>query len=131
MSSSVIDSRNYGNFPDEPRTVQGTAIYDIGSPDSRTVPALTPSYAITACGTASGGNTAYTGTFTPSAILLNSVMEIAGFVTNPTKNNGAFQVGLRDRHDLDLGKCGRRGGNSRGKRSSLFPCGFANSRSSG
>jgi hypothetical protein len=34
--SSVVDSRNYGNFPNHHRTVQGTQIYDVPSVDSRT-----------------------------------------------------------------------------------------------
>lgn len=88
--SSVIDSRNYGTFPNHPRTVQGTAIYDIASPDSRVVPALTPSFAIASVAAAISGQTTYTGTFTPSALPVNSVVEIAGFVNAP--NNGSFQV---------------------------------------
>src|SRR6266478_844854 len=87
MASSVVDSRV---TPNHPRTVQGTAIYDITPVDSRVVPALTPSFVITACGTASGGNTAYTGTFTPAALPVNSIAKVAGFVNAP--NNGSFQI---------------------------------------
>lgn len=89
MPSSVTDSRI---VPNNPRNLQGTLIYDVESPDSRTVPALTPSYAITSVANASGGQTAYTGTFTVAAIVVNSLMEVSGFVTNPAQNNGVFQV---------------------------------------
>jgi hypothetical protein len=85
--SSVIDSRT---TPNHPRTAQGTAVYDIVPVDSRAVPALTPSFAITSVANASGGQTAYTGTFTPAALPVNSIAEIVGFVNAP--NNGAFQV---------------------------------------
>jgi hypothetical protein len=36
FASSVADSRHYGNFPNLPRVVQGTSIYDVPSVDSRT-----------------------------------------------------------------------------------------------
>lgn len=90
MASNVIDSRNFGKFPNHPRTVQGTAIYDIVAADSRAVPALTPSFAITSVANAVGANTAYTGTFTPAQFPNNSIAEISGFTNAP--NNGAFQV---------------------------------------
>lgn len=35
MASSVVDSRNYGKFPNLSRTVQGTVIYDVVSVESR------------------------------------------------------------------------------------------------
>jgi hypothetical protein len=89
VASSVIDSRT---TPNHPRVVQGTSIYDVGSPESRAVPPLTPSYVITSVANASGGTTAYTGTFTVAAIPVNSIMEVAGFITNPSQNNGVFQV---------------------------------------
>ena len=87
MASSVVDSRVP---PNHPRTVQGTAIYDINSPDSRAVPALTPSFAITSCAAAVAGQTTHTGTFTPAALPVNSIAEVVGFVNAP--NNGSFQV---------------------------------------
>src|SRR5260370_31927601 len=87
MASSVTDSRT---TPNHPRTVQGTAIYDITPTDSRAVPALTPSFAITSCAAAVGGQTTYTGTFTPASLPVNSTAEVAGFVNAP--NNGSFQV---------------------------------------
>jgi|SRR6267378_2970056 len=87
MPSSVIDSRV---TPNHPRTVQGTQIFDIQSPDSRVVPALTPSFSITSVAAAVGGQTTYTGTFTPAALPVNSTAEVAGFVNAP--NNGSFQV---------------------------------------
>jgi hypothetical protein len=86
--SSVIDSRT--PTPNHPRTVQGTAIYDITPTDSRVVPALTPSFTVTSCAAAVGGQTTYTGTFTPAALPVNSVAEVAGFINAP--NNGSFQV---------------------------------------
>jgi hypothetical protein len=88
--SSVVDSRNYGNFPNHPRTVQGTLIYDIVATDSRVVPALTPSFAITSVAAAVAGNTAYTGTFTPASLPAGSVSGISGFTNAP--NNGSYQV---------------------------------------
>ena len=36
MATSVTDSRNYGNFPNNSRNVQGTLIYDVVKVDSRT-----------------------------------------------------------------------------------------------
>ncbi len=88
MPSSPIDSRV---TPNHARTLNGAQIYDIESPDSRVAPALTPSFAVASCGTASGGNTIYSGTFTPAALLpVNSIAEVAGFVNAP--NNGAFQI---------------------------------------
>ena len=87
MASSVTDSRI---SPNQPRTVQGTKIYDIQSPDSRVVPALTPSFAITSVANAIGGQTTYTGTFTPAALPVNSVARVFGFANAP--NNGSFQV---------------------------------------
>jgi len=85
--SSVIDSRT---TPNHPRTVQGTAVYDIVPVDSRAVPALTPSFAITSVAAAVGGQTTYAGTFTSAALPVNSVAEVAGFINAP--NNGSFQV---------------------------------------
>jgi hypothetical protein len=39
FASSVVDSRHFGNFPNNTRTVNGTLIYDVPSVDSRkTVP---------------------------------------------------------------------------------------------
>src|SRR6266851_3577459 len=87
MPSSVIDSRV---TPNHPRTTQGTQIFDIGPLDSRVVPALTPSFAITSCAAAVGGQTTYTGTFAPASLPVNSTAEVAGFVNAP--NNGSFQV---------------------------------------
>ena len=49
----------------------------------------TNTYLLTAAGTASGGNTTYTGTFSP-ALPANSTVNISGF-TN-TSNNGSFAV---------------------------------------
>jgi len=87
MSSSVVDSRV---SPNHPRTVQGTQIFDIESPDSRVVPALTPSFAVTSCTTAVAGTTTYTGVFTAAALPVNSIAEVAWFVN--ALNNGSFQV---------------------------------------
>jgi len=87
MASSVTDSRV---TPNNPRTVQGTKIYDIMPVDSRAVPALTPSFVIASVANAVAGQTTYTGTFTPAALPVNSVAEVAGFVNAP--NNGSFQV---------------------------------------
>src|SRR5258708_20602997 len=87
MAFSPVDSRVP---PNHPRTVQGTAIHDITPVDSRAVPALTPSFAVASCAAAVGGQTTYTGTFTPAALPVNSIAEVAGFVNAP--NNGSFQV---------------------------------------
>jgi hypothetical protein len=86
--SSVIDSRTPN--PNHLRNVQGTAIYDVVPVDSRVPPALTPSFTVTSCANASGGQTTYTGTFTPAALPVNSVAEVSGFVNAP--NNGSFQI---------------------------------------
>ena len=88
MALSVTDSRT---SPNNARLVNGTLIYDVPSTDPRAVPALTPQYTITSVANASGGTTAYTGTFTVAAIPVGSLMDIAGFVTNVV-NNGTFQV---------------------------------------
>lgn len=87
MASSVTDSRT---SPNHARNVNGTFIYDVPSVESRVTPALTPSYAITSVANASGGTTAYTGTFTVANIPIGSLMEISGF-TN-VSNNGVFAV---------------------------------------
>jgi len=92
MPSSVIDSRNYGNFPNKPRTVQGTAIYDINSPDSRVVPALTPSFAITS---------------------LAAAVECTEQRLVPSR--------IRECHDTRACECGWRCGDSRSDRHSKFP----------
>ena len=85
---SVIDDRNYGNFADDFRMVQGTATYDVPDVDSRTAQVL---FEITSCANAAGGNTAYTGTFVPASFPVNSYADIVGFVTNP-QNNGSFKI---------------------------------------
>lgn len=48
-------------------------------------------YLISAAGTASLGNTAYTGAFDPLAFPTSSIAQITGFVTNAV-NNGSFVV---------------------------------------
>ena len=88
MASSVTDSRV---TPNHARLVQGTLIYDVPPVESRAVPALTPSSPITSVANAAGGTTAYTGTFVPANIPVNSLQEVAGFVANAV-NNGIFQV---------------------------------------
>src|SRR5713101_3176431 len=85
--SSVVDSRV---VPNHGRTVQGTIFYDIVPTDSRVVPALTPSFSVTSVAAAVGGQTAYTGTFTPASLPANSVAIVSGFLNAP--NNGSFQV---------------------------------------
>lgn len=45
MASSVVDSRNYGNFPNASRTVNGTLIYDV--PSVRSIPAPVDSRTVT------------------------------------------------------------------------------------
>ena len=35
FASSVVDSRNYGSYPNHNRTVQGTVTWDVPSVDSR------------------------------------------------------------------------------------------------
>lgn len=88
--------------------MQGTSIYDVPPVDSRAVPALTPSYAITSVAAASGGTTAYTGTFTPANIpdklIQGAAAAIAGLslpyfttwfwfrVTNPSASAGLLQL---------------------------------------
>jgi hypothetical protein len=85
--SSVVDSRV---VPNHGRTVQGTIFYDIVPTDSRVVPALTPSFSVTSVAAAVGGQTTYTGTFTPASLPANSVAIVSGFLNAP--NNGSFQV---------------------------------------
>lgn len=85
--ASVPDCRNYGNFPNDSRLVQGTVTYDVPDVESRN-PALF--FEITSCANASGGNTAYTGTFVPTSFPTNSYANIVGFFVAP--NNGSFKI---------------------------------------
>ena len=97
MTSSVVDSRNYGVFPNRPRTVQATSIYDVpaspsyaASVDSRVI-GFVPGEEnpLTAAAAAVAGNTTYTGTFNPP-LAVNSPVTIGGFQT--AANNGSFSV---------------------------------------
>ena len=89
MPSSVIDSRSSsgGSFPNDTDTVQGTVLYDVPEVDSRSTPGI---FEVTSCGTASAGNTAYTGTFTPALLPTGAFADIVGFVT--AANNGSFVI---------------------------------------
>jgi len=97
MASSVQDSRNYGGFPNKPRFVQGTQIFDIYAPLSEVLPVDSrnpqfipgQTFQLSVAATAVAGNTTYTGVFNP-ALIANAPVNIQGF--NTAANNGAFQV---------------------------------------
>lgn len=59
--------------------------------DYQALPIPFQSFAITAAGNASAGNTSYTGTFTPSSFVAGQTALISGFVTH-TVNNGEFVI---------------------------------------
>lgn len=97
MASSVVDSRSYGIFPNSPRSIQGTLIFDVPAQPSITAPVdsrasgFVPgeSNQISAAATAVAGNTTYTGVFNPP-LIVNAPVTIGGFQT--AANNGQFTV---------------------------------------